>query len=97
VPFLRDDRITNASNFYIRVETISHSGIFGSTPPLGGTYGPIEIALRESPENDTLLDDHHHTSIGKNNPLSSAIKITVGQLQSWIGSLLIITCLSLLY
>ncbi|CAG8793042.1 20411_t:CDS:2, partial [Dentiscutata erythropus] len=50
VPYLNNEpRITNASNFYIRVETISIFGIFGATPPLGGTYGPISISLEEPP------------------------------------------------
>ncbi|CAG8743984.1 9714_t:CDS:1, partial [Racocetra fulgida] len=50
VPYLNNEsRITNTSNFYIRVETISRSGIFGATPPLGGTYGPISISLIEPP------------------------------------------------
>ncbi|GET50655.1 hypothetical protein RIR_jg21741.t1 [Rhizophagus irregularis DAOM 181602=DAOM 197198] len=47
VPLLHDSRITNASNFYVRVETISLSGIFGVTPSSGGTHGPI---LRDLPE-----------------------------------------------
>ncbi|KAG9287146.1 hypothetical protein G9A89_001041 [Geosiphon pyriformis] len=49
VPYLNDPRITNSSAFYIRVETISYSGIFGATPPLGGTYGPVAIELRDPP------------------------------------------------
>ncbi|CAB4425628.1 unnamed protein product [Rhizophagus irregularis] len=47
VPLLHDSRITNASNFYVRVETISLSGIFGVTPSSGGTHGPISRDLPE--------------------------------------------------
>ncbi|CAG8827858.1 41819_t:CDS:2, partial [Gigaspora margarita] len=40
------------------VETISKSGIFGAQPPLGGTYGPISISLKEPPPgwNETHVD-----------------------------------------
>ncbi|RIA79937.1 hypothetical protein C1645_782113 [Glomus cerebriforme] len=45
VPSIYNSRITNTSKFFIRVETISLSGIFGEQPPLGGTYGPFSMVL----------------------------------------------------
>ncbi|CAG8707072.1 15329_t:CDS:2 [Funneliformis mosseae] len=86
IPNLYDDRITNASDFYVRVETISQSGIFGSTPPLGGTYGPIAIVLQGNSD-----DDADNTSRGQQvNPmvsLPSAVRFV--QIQSLVGPILI--------
>ncbi|CAG8542367.1 2446_t:CDS:2, partial [Scutellospora calospora] len=54
VPYLNNPRITNASDFYIRVETISRSGIFGSSVPLGGIYGPFTMELKDPPEGQNV-------------------------------------------
>ncbi|GBC01221.1 hypothetical protein RclHR1_00410048 [Rhizophagus clarus] len=52
-PSIYDPRITNITKFFIRIETISLSGIFSETPPLGGTYGPFSMVLGNSTERDT--------------------------------------------
>ncbi|CAG8688286.1 18365_t:CDS:2, partial [Acaulospora morrowiae] len=93
VPYLYNEpRIKNASNFYIRVETISRSGIFGATPPLGGTYGPIQIAMKEPPLgwNETHADSSVSSGAQKMiSPPSAAIKINVTRLIFIIGLLVI--------
>ncbi|CAG8565349.1 9315_t:CDS:2 [Cetraspora pellucida] len=67
VPYLNHPRITNSSDFYIRVETISRSGIFGSSVPLGGIYGPFSIELKDPPEGQQDIShqkDVLHNSLG---------------------------------
>ncbi|CAG8477589.1 12307_t:CDS:1, partial [Acaulospora colombiana] len=88
VPYLYDEpRIKNASNFYIRVETISRSGIFGATPPLGGTYGPIKIALKEPPPgwNESHADSAVSSGAQKVISPSAAIRINVTRFIDWTG------------
>ncbi|CAI2174611.1 12530_t:CDS:2 [Funneliformis geosporum] len=58
----------------IMIETISHSGTFGATPPLGGTYGPTAIELHEHSDDNT-----ENISSGHQLSLPSAI------IQSWVG------------
>ncbi|CAG8709682.1 14770_t:CDS:2, partial [Racocetra persica] len=68
--------------FYIRVETISKSGIFGATPPLGGTYGPISISLIEPPPgwNETRVD-----SISGSQKVHTSSSICNIKFCNWLG------------
>ncbi|CAG8514712.1 8814_t:CDS:2 [Ambispora leptoticha] len=81
VPYLNDERITNASLFYIRVESISYSGIFGATPPLGGTYGPVAIELRDPPPgfNEQEQKTSDAAPVAKASTLPSAAMSLFGQ------------------
>ncbi|CAG8794978.1 35078_t:CDS:2, partial [Racocetra persica] len=71
VPYLNHPRISNSSDFYIRVETMSRSGIFGSSVPLGGLYGPFSIELKDPPEGQNIT----HEQIGSHNSLGSELWI----------------------
>ncbi|CAG8768434.1 5638_t:CDS:2, partial [Dentiscutata erythropus] len=66
VPYINNPRISNSSDFYVRVETMSRSGIFGSSVPLGGIYGPFSIELKDPPEgqNAKQQKDGLHNSLG---------------------------------
>ncbi|KAF0474735.1 hypothetical protein F8M41_024648 [Gigaspora margarita] len=66
VPYINHPRISNSSDFYIRVETMSKSGIFGSSVPLGGIYGPFSMELKDPPEGQKITQqkDIIHNSLG---------------------------------
>ncbi|CAG8639555.1 16339_t:CDS:2, partial [Dentiscutata erythropus] len=75
-------RITNASNFYIRVETISKSGIFGATPPLGGTYGPISLSLEEPPPG---WNETHADAVSEGQKVHTSSSTCVVKFCNWLG------------